>query len=167
MGYLEDQVRQNTLTLQAIADNAKKIKDLTTLGLGLDGTESVAIQLGNGETMNTTMNSIADFLGVLGGIKDIFAGEGVEIDKADPLNPIITAKSVYVNVSQIEIDGKFFHLWKHPDNNDPLNLETLEIKDIIKGFDKPTRYMEAIYLGGDESLFEDLTIYSIFAGTVY
>lgn len=163
MGLLEDQVRQNTLTLQAIADNAQKIKDLALLGIGLDGTEAIAIQLAGGDTLHTTIAQIASFLGVLGGLQDIFGGAGVSIDKTDPLNPIITVSAK--SVVEITIDGKLFHLWKNPDNNNPLNVDVLEENDIIKGFDSAGRYMEAVYLGGDDTLFNDLAVYNRFAGT--
>tara|TARA_R110000764_G_scaffold56698_1_gene123594 strand:- start:1080 stop:1580 length:501 start_codon:yes stop_codon:yes gene_type:complete len=162
MGVLEDQVAQNTNTLQAMADNAKEIQDLTILGVPILGDEKIAIQLSTGETLNTTFNALASFLGYSAiGITDIFASTGIEIDKTDPLNPIIKST---VTGSKVEIGGQFFELVKNPDNNDPLNVTTLEVSDIIKGFDSNLRYIESVYLGGDESLFDDDTVYTQFGG---
>jgi hypothetical protein len=70
------------------------------------------------------------------------------------------------NINEVLIEGLSFQLFKNPTNNLVANKKILQSGDIIKGFTSQNNYIEAIYLGGDTSLFDDLSIYSVFAGTI-
>lgn len=64
---------------------------------------------------------------------------------------------------KVKISNLLFQLTKNktiPNNND----DTLEVGDIIKGFIPNGDFIEAKYLGGDITDFENETIYNIFNG---
>lgn len=62
--------------------------------------------------------------------------------------------------SLITISGLKFILQKHPNNS----AATLEVDDVISGFEPLGNYIMAKYLGGDETDFLNDSIYNIFNG---
>jgi len=66
--------------------------------------------------------------------------------------------------SSILIAGVRFRLYKHPDNSDPLNILTLEVDDVIIGYSSDRDFLNAIYLGGDETDFRNQAVYNNFGG---
>jgi hypothetical protein len=85
----------------------------------------------------------------------------------DRVERVLKSNFLYAgNINVITIESLSFQLFKNPDNDTPANMQVMEINDIIKGFTSGTNYIEAVYLGGDTSLFDDLTVYNVFAGTL-
>ena len=120
-------------------------------GIGTEGDTYISTDIGSNDYGSGTVDAIVD--SVLFYISGKWKLLNKEPEAAEETIPIIT------------IDSKKFELYKNPDNNDPLNAKVLESNDIIKGFDSNSRYMEAVYLVGDQTLFDDLTVYNRYGGT--
>lgn len=64
--------------------------------------------------------------------------------------------------NDIVIANKRFILQKHPNNT--VNLTTLEVNDVILGFEPSGSYIMAQFLGGNSELFFNTNVYNIFNG---
>lgn len=96
------------------------------------------------------------------GVQPLLIGSGNNAVTSDDFVELGTADGV---IPLIVIAGFNFELWKNPDNNNPANVKILEATDIIKGFTSNVKYMEAVYLGGDQTDFNNLAVYNRYAGT--
>lgn len=67
-----------------------------------------------------------------------------------------------VETVQVTISGRKFILQKHPSNT--TNLTTLEVNDVIIGFEPSGSYIMAQYLGGNNTEFFNASVYNIFNG---
>lgn len=121
-------------------------------GIGTEGDTYISTDAGSNDYGSGTIDAKLD--SVLFYISGKWKLLNKEPEAAEETIPIIT------------IDSKKFQLFKNEFiNNDPLNAKVLESSDIIKGFDSAGRYMEAVYLTGDQTLFDDLTVYNRYGGT--
>lgn len=87
------------------------------------------------------------------------------IDSADgkTKNYKLSAIASFISASRVvQIASLNFNLYKHPDNT--TNLRTLEIGDVILGFDPDNNFIMAKYLGGDATDFSNSSVYTIFNG---